>query len=65
MKKKNFGGAGGLDVWMAGGEDREGGGEGPAIVLCHGAFKGGDRAVLIPTRGSQPPHLDPAAISFC
>ncbi|NUP09355.1 MAG: hypothetical protein HOW73_25155 [Polyangiaceae bacterium] len=27
---------GNLDVWTAGGDDREGGGDGPAIVLCHG-----------------------------
>src|SRR5262249_43254386 len=33
---------GSLDVWSAGGEDREGGGTGPAIVLCHGFGAPGD-----------------------
>ena len=28
--------AAGLDVVLAGGEDREGGGDGPLVVLCHG-----------------------------
>ena len=28
--------AAGLDVVVAGGEDREGGGDGPLVVLCHG-----------------------------
>jgi phospholipase/carboxylesterase len=28
--------AAGLDVIVAGGEDREGGGDGPLVVLCHG-----------------------------
>lgn len=33
MRKRRYGD---LDVWCAGGADREGGGEGPSIVLCHG-----------------------------
>ena len=31
-----------LDLWATGGEDREGGGEGPAILLCHGFGAQGD-----------------------
>ena len=33
MRKETFGG---LSVWIAGGDDREGGGNGPAVVLLHG-----------------------------
>jgi len=42
MKKRRFGD---LDVWCAGGDDREGGGRGPAIVLCHGFGAPGDDLV--------------------
>jgi phospholipase/carboxylesterase len=42
MKRTNIGG---LGVWSAGGEDREGGGDGPAIVLCHGFGAPGDDLV--------------------
>lgn len=34
-----------LDVWMAGGDDGDGGGDGPAIVLCHGFGAPGDDLV--------------------
>lgn len=44
MQRKRFGE---LDVWMAGGDDRDGGGDGPAIVLCHGfGAPGNDLAAL-------------------
>ncbi len=36
-----------LDVWATGGEDRQGGGRGPAIVLCHGFGAQGDDLVSI------------------
>ena len=39
--------AGKLDVWATGGSDREGGGEGPAIVLCHGFGAPGDDLVSL------------------
>jgi phospholipase/carboxylesterase len=39
MKQRRFAE---LDVWCAGGSDREGGGDGPAIVLCHGFGAPGD-----------------------
>jgi phospholipase/carboxylesterase len=42
MKQRRFGD---LDVWCAGGSDREGGGNGPAIVLCHGFGAPGDDLV--------------------
>ncbi len=42
MKQRRFGD---LDVWCAGGSDREGGGDGPAIVLCHGFGAPGDDLV--------------------
>lgn len=42
MKRQRFAD---LDVWMAGGDDREGGGDGPAIVLCHGFGAPGDDLV--------------------
>ncbi len=32
----------GLTVWAAGGVDRNGGGDGPAVVLCHGFGASGD-----------------------
>lgn len=32
----------GLSVWAAGGDDRKGGGDGPAVVLCHGFGAPGD-----------------------
>lgn len=32
----------GLSVWAAGGDDRKGGGDGPAVVLCHGFGAAGD-----------------------
>ncbi len=39
MRLRRFGD---LEVWCAGGSDREGGGDGPAIVLCHGFGAPGD-----------------------
>lgn len=36
-----------LDVWFAGGTDGDGGGDGPAIVLCHGFGAGGDDLVSL------------------
>jgi phospholipase/carboxylesterase len=36
-----------LDVWCAGGSDREGGGDGPAIVMCHGFGAPGDDLVAL------------------
>ncbi len=39
--------AGDLHVWMAGGADGDGGGDGPAIVLCHGFGAGGDDLVAL------------------
>jgi phospholipase/carboxylesterase len=35
----------GLDVWIGGGDDREGGGDGPLIVLLHGFGAPGDDLV--------------------
>ncbi|MBK6520351.1 MAG: hypothetical protein IPM79_16220 [Polyangiaceae bacterium] len=37
--------AGELDVWSAGGDDGDGGGSGPAVVLCHGFGAPGDDLV--------------------
>jgi phospholipase/carboxylesterase len=37
--------AAGLDVVVAGGEDREGGGDGPLVILCHGFGAPGDDLV--------------------
>jgi phospholipase/carboxylesterase len=37
--------AAGLDVVVAGGRDREGGGEGPLVILCHGFGAPGDDLV--------------------
>ncbi len=42
MKKVRLGS---LDVWATGGEDRDGGGDGPAIILCHGYGAPGDNLV--------------------
>lgn len=39
--------AGPLGVWVTGGDDREGGGDGPAIVLCHGFGAPGDDLVSL------------------
>jgi phospholipase/carboxylesterase len=44
MKKLRLGD---LNVWATGGEDREGGGTGPAIVLCHGFGAPGDDLVSL------------------
>lgn len=44
MKQRRFAD---LDVWCAGGSDREGGGDGPAIVLCHGFGAPGDDLVYL------------------
>lgn len=38
---------GGHAVWACGGEDRDGGGDGPAIVLCHGFGAPGDDLVSL------------------
>lgn len=37
----------GLSVWATGGTDRDGGGDGPAIVLCHGFGAPGDDLVSL------------------
>src|SRR5262245_10884209 len=37
--------SGPLAVWATGGSDRDGGGDGPAIVLCHGFGAPGDDLV--------------------
>lgn len=44
MAKKKVGG---LDVSFAGGTDRDGGGDGPAIVLCHGFGAPGEDLVSL------------------
>lgn len=36
-----------LTVWATGGEDRRGGGDGPAIILCHGFGAPGDDLVSL------------------
>jgi len=38
---------GGLTVWAGGGDDRKAGGDGPAIVLCHGFGATGDDLVAL------------------
>jgi phospholipase/carboxylesterase len=37
----------GLTVWATGGSDRKGGGDGPAVVLCHGFGAPGDDLVAL------------------
>ncbi len=39
--------AGDLQVWTTGGDDRQGGGDGPSIVLCHGFGAPGDDLVSL------------------
>ena len=38
---------GGLDVYVAGGPDREGGGNGPVVILLHGFGAPGDDLVSL------------------